>query len=384
MSPLLGNAGLDLFFAIPGLERTDAGPEVEVTVLLPLGALADEEKGIEMPANRRLWYVLTALVVSATLSCRRKGPRVFTIALMPKLTGIPYFTACDRGAQEAANELGIKVVYDGPTKAEGNLQIQMLRNWINSGSYDCLAVACAERDQVSPTLREAREGGLPVVTYDADSLPEARQFFVNMATYDAVAEAMVEALAGQLGPNPAGKVGILTSSTQAPNQSEWARRLKAYVAKKYPRLELLPEEVHGEDRDLGVTRARALINTHGESLQGIIGLTSVAVPAAAEAVRQAVAAGQVRAGAIKVAGVSTPKDMRDYVKDGTVQTFVLWSPVDLGYLTVHVCHLLHQGKMPENGTIQAGRLGAIAVKDREVLLGKPLVFTKENIDQFDF
>jgi ABC-type sugar transport system substrate-binding protein len=337
-----------------------------------------------MRKNKRLWYTLVALALAATAGCGSRGPRPFTIALMPKLTGIPYFTACDRGAQEAANELKIKVVYDGPTKAEGNLQIQMLRNWVNSGSYDCLAVACAERDQVSPVLQEAREAGLPVVTYDADSRPEARAFFVNMASYDAVAEAMVEALVEQLGANPSGKVGILTSSTQAPNQAEWARRVKAYIAKKYPNLELLPEEVHGEDRDLGVTRARALINTHGAGLKGIIGLTSVAVPAAAEAVRQAVAAGQVRAGAVVVTGVSTPKDMRDYVKDRTVNSFILWSPVDLGYLTVYVCHLLHQNKMPESGTIQAGRLGAVTVKDREVLLGKPLKFTRENIDNYDF
>ena len=116
-----------------------------------------------------------------------------------------------------------------------------------------------------------------------------------------------------------------------------------------------------------------------KSLVGIIGLTSVAVPAAAEAVRQ-----EELKGKIKVTGVSTPRDMRDYVKDGTVTNFILWSPIDLGYLTVHVCDLVRQGKMPENGTIQAGRLGKIPVTDREVLLGPPMKFTKDNIDKFDF
>src|SRR5205823_2393226 len=114
-------------------------------------------------------------------------------------------------------------------------------------------------------------------------------------------------------------------------------------------------------------------------LKGIIGLTSVAVPAAAEAVRQ-----EGKKGQIKVTGVSTPKDMRDYVKDDTVKAFVLWNPVDLGYLTVHVAHLLHRGNMPENGTIDAGRLKNIKVKDREVLLGEPMRFDKGNIDEYDF
>jgi ABC-type sugar transport system substrate-binding protein len=333
--------------------------------------------------KRKFAYLLTVLALSATLSCGPKGPRPFTIGFMPKLTGIPYFVACFKGAEEAGRELGIKVVCDGPAEAQGNKQIDLLNNWINSGNYDCLAVACSERDQVSPTLQSAREAGLPVVTYDADARPEARQFFVNMATYDAVAEAMVDALGEELvkeqGPDPAGKIGILTSSLQAPNQSEWAKRVKAYIKKKYPNLEVLPEEMHEEDRNLGVTRARALIQTHKDDLKGIIGLTSVAVPAAAEAVRQ-----EGKRGKVKVTGVSTPKDMRDYVKDGTVTSFILWSPVDLGYLTVHVCHLLHKGQMPENGTIKAGRLGEIKVTDREVLLGKPLRFTKDNIDNYDF
>src|SRR5262249_15571220 len=158
--------------------------------------------------------------------------------------------------------------------------------------YQCLAVACTEKDEVSPTLKSALDQGLPVVTYDADSRPEARRFFVNMASYDAVARAMVDALAEELGPKPEGKVGILTSSLSAPNQSEWARRVKAYAKKKYPGLRILAEATHGENRNLGITKAKAMIQAN-KDLKGIIGLTSVAVPAAAEAVRQEEKQGQI-------------------------------------------------------------------------------------------
>ena len=326
---------------------------------------------------------LCAVLVLAALATGCGGPKkkAYTVAFVPKIKGIPYFLACQRGAEEAGKELGLNVVYDGPTKADSNAQIDLLHHFASSGEYDCLAVACTERDRVSPTLKEAAEQGLKVITYDADAQPEARSFFVNMATYDAVSRAMVDALVEQLGPNPRGKVGILTSSLEAPNQSEWARRIKAYL-KKWPGLEVLPEVTHGEDRALGVQKARALVQTHKDKgLVGIIGLTSVAVPAAAEAVRQ-----EKRAGTIKVTGVSTPRDMKDYVKDGTVESFILWSPVDLGYLTIHVCDLVRKGKMPESGSgsIEAGRLGKIQVKDREVLLGPPIKFTKDNIDKYDF
>jgi ABC-type sugar transport system substrate-binding protein len=328
---------------------------------------------------KRLLTVLLLAAAAGSVGCGG-GKHEFTVGFMPKLTGIPYFNACKRGGEEAAGELGIKLVYNGPTKADSGEQRKLLYQWLESGSYDCLAVACNEPEPIAGPLGEARQRGMKVVTFDADTRPDARDFFVNMATYDAVAEAMVDAMAEQLEPKGEGKVGILTSSVNAPNQSEWAKRIKAYAAKKYPKMVLLPEEQHGEDRDLGITRARAMITApDNRDLKGIIGLTSVAVPAAAESVRI-----EKKKGQIKVTGVSTPKDMRDYVKDGTVEKFILWNPVDLGYLTVHVCVLVHRGEMPRDGTIQAGRLGPISAKDGEVLLGKPIVFTKENIDRYDF
>src|SRR5262249_39895877 len=149
--------------------------------------------------------------------------------------------------EEAAKELKLGLDYDGPTRADSNLQIDVLSARIHSGDCDCLAVACTERDRITPVLKEALQNGLPVVTYDADARPDARQFFVNMATYDAVSRAMVDALLRDLGPNPKGKVGIVTSSVEAPNQSEWAKRVKRLLA-QHPGLEVLPEVEHGEDR----------------------------------------------------------------------------------------------------------------------------------------
>jgi ABC-type sugar transport system substrate-binding protein len=327
-------------------------------------------------ASRLAWTLLALLPLAG---CSEKpANRPPKIGFMPKLIGIPYFNACEKGAREAAQELGVELVYTGPTSADSAKQIELLENWVAAGELDVLCVACNDPEQVARPLRKAQKGKkkIPVVTYDADSQPDARSFFVNQATYDGVARMMVDVLAGQIGGE--GKVGILTSSVDAPNQHEWATRMKAYVKEKYPKIVLLPETEHGEDRDLGITKAKALIEANPD-LKGIIGLTSVAVPAAAEAVRQ-----EKKKGQIKVTGVSTPRDMRDYVLDDTVTEFVLWNPVDLGYLTVHVAELVRQNKMPEDGTIKAGRLGEIKVRGREVLLGEPMRFTKANIDKFEF
>src|SRR2546425_10786630 len=168
---------------------------------------------------------LAAIVLIATLAtgCSSSSkPTGTKIGFMPKLVGIPYFTACQRGAEEAAKELDLELTYNGPTETDVNKQIDLIKQWVASGDYAAICVACNEPDQIAAALRAARKKGVHVITYDADSQPDARAFFVNQGTYDAIARAMVDSMADQLSPRGEGKVGILTSSRRAPNQAEWA------------------------------------------------------------------------------------------------------------------------------------------------------------------
>ena len=59
--------------------------------------------------------------------------------------------------------------------------------------------------------------------------------------------------------------------------------------------------------------------------------------------------------------------------------------LDLGYLTVHAAQALATGTLqPGDRQFRADRLGALAIEGDNILLGKPFVFTEDNIDQFDF
>jgi rhamnose transport system permease protein len=108
-------------------------------------------------------------------------------------------------------------------------------------------------------------------------------------------------------------------------------------------------------------------------------IAAPAVPGAAEAVKQA---GRTD---VKVTGLSLPNMNKPYVKGGVVESVVLWNTVDLGYLTVHAAHSLGTGELQRGAeSINAGRLGKIAVVDDEVRLGAPYIFNKGNIDRFDF
>jgi len=104
------------------------------------------------------------------------------------------------------------------------------------------------------------------------------------------------------------------------------------------------------------------------------------VPGAAEAVRQA-----SRAGDIRVIGLSLPNINKPYVHGGVVQAVILWNTRDLGYLTVlSAAQLVRQAFAPGATSIEAGRLGRIEVRGSEIILGAPLVMNKANIDKYDF
>src|SRR5437660_11061508 len=101
---------------------------------------------------RRFWYWLAlSLIVNATGCAAKPGDRPVKIGFMPKLVGIPYFNACRRGAGEAAKELGVELVYNGPTQADANQQINLLNQWVASGEYAVVALACNDPDLVAPT-----------------------------------------------------------------------------------------------------------------------------------------------------------------------------------------------------------------------------------------
>jgi ABC-type sugar transport system substrate-binding protein len=320
--------------------------------------------------------LVTALLLPGS-GCSRDGAGVkkFRMGMMPKITGIAYFNACEKGAREAADELGIDLHYDGPAKDDIAEQIRMLDQWITE-DYDCIAVAPNDPAKIGPVLKRARDRGIAVLTFDADA-NDNRQYFINQVTYDDIARALVDTMAEEIGAE--GEVGVLTSTLQAPNQSEWSRRMKEYQPQKYPKMKLLPEIPSQESSKIGIDKAKDMIQSN-PNLKGIIGLTSIAFPAAAEAVEQ-----QNKVGQIHVVGLSTPNEMKKYVKSGTVKTVILWKPVDLGYLTVQVADLVRKGQMKGEGTVSAGRLGAIQVHHGyEVILGPPLKFTSANIDEYDF
>lgn len=307
------------------------------------------------------------------------GGEKIKICLLPKKKGLPYFTTCAKGAEEAAKELGdVELIYDGPTDGSPEKAASMVDRWALQG-VSVIAVSPNDPEVLGQAMKKARQKGIHVITWDADAAPDSREFMVNQATARDIGYALVDTMAKDIGGDePAGKVAIITATLTAANQNEWIKYMKERL-EKYPKLTLIATKPSNEDQRVAFQVAQDLMKANPD-LKGIWGISSVAFPGAAEAVKQA-----NKGGTVLVTGLSTPKDMKAYVHDGTVKSVILWNTVDLGYLTVRAAHALASGKLKAgDSTLDAGRLGTKKIEGDQILLDKILVFTKDNIDQFDF
>ncbi len=328
----------------------------------------------------------TLLLSAAMMSSCRKAPETggaqkpsgskLTIALMPKSKGNAYFISCKQGADEAAKELGVDLVFDGPTEPDPAKQNEIIENWVTLG-VDAIAVACENKDGISTALRKARQKGIKVITYDSDAAVDARDFFVNQATPEGIGYTLMDDAARLTGGE--GEFAIITASLTAANMNEWRKHIEARMAEKYPKMKLVATKPCDDLKDKAQSEATALMSAY-PNIKLIMAICSPAVPGAAEAVKQA-----GKTGTVKVIGLGLPSENRKYLKEDVTQSVVLWKTADLGYLTINAAHGLASGTLKAGDkSYKAGRLGEVALEGDNIVLGKPFIFNKENVDQFDF
>ena len=301
--------------------------------------------------------------------------RKIVIGMMPKAKGDPYFVSCRKGAEEAANELGDELIWDGPTDLDPAKQNEVVEGWITRG-VDTIAVSVENQAAISTVLRKARGRGIHVITWDADSDPDARDFFINQATPQGIGDTLTDRTARLL--RESGEFAIITASLSAANQNQWIHFIRERLAQKYPRVKLATIRPSDGDRDRAFAETQTVLKVY-PNVRVIMAIAAPAAPGAAEAVKQS------GRNDVKVTGLSLPNMCKPYVHDGVIDSIVLWNTRNLGYLTVYAADALAKSKLKRGDTaFEAGRLNRIEVRGDQVMLGEPFVFNKTNIDQFDF
>jgi rhamnose transport system substrate-binding protein len=379
-----------------------------------IAVTTEGSRGVGFATARRNFIKTAGIAASATLlpsrlqakgkdTFQNAGPsqaqKALKIVMFPKFTGTAYFAATEKGAKEAVAELkgkgaDIDFLYTGPSAANTDEQIRMIDDLV-AQKPDAIIMAASNADAVVPAAKKAKTSGIKVITYDGDVAdPTARQWFVNQGTFTQAGAALVDVVAEQAGASS--RFAVVSTDPGAFSQNSWIAAMKAQMQAKYPKMQLV-DIGYGQNKPTeSFSAAQDLISKHRGQLDAIVVPSVVALPKVAEAVEQAGLTGK-----IVVTGMSTPNQIREFVKRGTAKTVVLWNPVDLGYLAVYAAQASLAGTLKDNATqakVSAGRLGTrAAVESLEditakgpltlknvIVLGDPLRFTKDNIDQFNF
>ncbi len=306
------------------------------------------------------------------------GSDTSSITFIPKNLGNPYFDASDTGGKAAAKEIGTTWEQVGPTEATPDSQVSFI-NTATQQRAGALVVSANDPTAIGDALEEARDAGTKVVTMDSDTEPEFRDVFVSQADAAGIAKSQVDLIAEQIGDS--GEVAILSAAANATNQNEWIKLMEKELAENHPDIKLV-QTVYGDDDDQkSFDKTAGLLQSH-PNLKGIISPTTVGIAAAARYLSDSEYKGKVA-----LTGLGTPNQMREYVKDGTVKSFALWDPEQLGYLSAFAADALASGDIEgkEGDKFEAGELGEYTVgADGVVVLGEPTVFDESNIDDFDF
>src|ERR1044072_6848788 len=159
------------------------------------------------------------------------------LALVVKALGIGFFEAANKGAQEAAKELGdVEIIYTGPTDTTAEGQVEVINSLI-AQKVDAIAVSANDKDALVPALKKAMERGITVISWDSGVAPEGRQMHLNPSS-NALIGNMCLKMAADVLPGGRGDVAILSASATATNQNTWIKEMKK-VLPNYPGMNLV-------------------------------------------------------------------------------------------------------------------------------------------------
>ena len=339
---------------------------------------------------KKISYILIASLVLGTFALAQNAK----IAFIPKLTGVGFFESGGAGAESMGEQLGIQVKYDGPNTASVSGQVQYINNFVNQG-YDALVISSLSPDGLHQAITRAQKKGVIILTWDSDVNPQDRTFYISQGTAEQLGRLLVTMTADQMGDPHDGtkKVAFHYSSPTVTDQNQWTVVAKGIIAEEYPNWEIVDTVFSNQDAQKAVQVPTALFQANPD-LDAIICPDANALPGTAQAAENLGIAGN-----LIITGFSTPNVMRPYVKNDTVAAFGLWDVVKQGKLSIYVANMLVNGQELRVGdSFDVPDVGAVEVSPNSVqgydyqgdvnngiiLLPERVVFTKDNIDNFDF
>ena len=282
--------------------------------------------------NLRVWCLVLAALLPA--SCNRAAPSDDgrkTVALVLKTLNHPFFVDMRRGAQEAADRLGVTLqVQAAEREIDVDKQMQIVENLLQTG-IDVLAITPSGSREIVSALVKAKNANVPIVIVDtrldakaAAAAGVQAETFIGSDNYEGgklAGEHVVKVTSGKA------RVGILEG---IPGHETGDSRLRGFrdAVARAPGITVVASQPANWERDQGFNVFQNMLQAHAD-IDTVFAASDLMALGAIEAIA---AAG--RTGRIRVVGFDALDDAKKAIEAGTMDASVAQFPYEMGKAAV--------------------------------------------------
>jgi len=288
-----------------------------------------------------LVVVLTLVVLFGVIGgcARQSSEEHIQIAVIPKGTTHQFWKSIHAGANKAASETGVEVIWQGPQREDDRqMQIQVVQNFISRG-ISAIVLAPLDSRALVPHVEAAVRRDIPVVIIDSDLESDVQSSFV--ATNNREGGRMcARRLADVL--DRTGKIimlRVMEGGASTTNREEgFLDEIKAYA----PEIEILVDNQYG-----GATVEKALqvsqnLLNRFDQVDGIFAANESTTQGMLRALQTA-----GRAGTVKFVGFDSNETLLEGMRDGQIHGLAVQDPFDMGYTGVRTAVAVLNGQTYE-------------------------------------
>ena len=281
------------------------------------------------------------LTLTLGLGAAHAQDKKFTIALIPGLTTDAFYITMQKGAQAAADALGVELVFQGAPDFNPVTQVPVL-DAVIARAPDAILIAPTDTTQLIEPLRKAHDAGIPVITVDTfigtgqyqtgagdADFPLSYIASDNVLGGKIAARALAAAIGGE------GKVYVSNVKPGISTTDQREAGFKQAMAEEFPNITVLETQFNDNDANKAASQLQGVFAREAD-LKGVFGANLFSALGAANGVQQA-----GKSGAIKVVAFDAPTSIVDNINTGLVDVAIAQHPAEIGYYGVvsAVAHL---------------------------------------------
>lgn len=346
--------------------------------------------------------LLASVVFSSVSAFAVESVEGKTVAFIPKLTGNAFFESANIGAQKYSKDWGFTVEYMGSPNASVADQVNVINQALARG-VDAICVSSVDATGLNKALKGAIKDGVTVVTWDSDVSENARTLMVSQGTPDILGKALVDMAVEGLknrGVDPTKKeVKYAWHYSQATvaDQNSWQVEGEKFIKKNYPNWKnVAPSNYYSEqDAEKAVSIGASILEAHPD-IDVIICNDSTALPGQLTAAQNK----GLNKDKITITGFASPMSIKNFAKADIIDRWGLWDCGVQGAMGTYLAAYLAAGNEVKVGdVVDIPQIGKVTILENNqlnpsaktaaknngvVLLPERLVFTKENVDNYNF